>query len=174
MHTKLKQAEALLWSNQYRKARDVYRAMLTESPDDHWLLTRIASTYYEERRYKLALRWSDRALKIMPECPLVLWNRADIQYMLGQDEDARQIWMRLIRGGVRAVLRNNCNEGVRWSRALIADCMADLGRSYADQSRYEEARKYFLASLKERRPGDPVVWSAKDVHRYLAKCDDAR
>lgn len=76
--------EALIEAEKWSAARQAIRAKLRSSPDDHWLLTRLGLTYYEEKRYKQALRYSVRALEKMPHCPLVLWDYAGTLEMLGQ------------------------------------------------------------------------------------------
>ena len=64
------------------------RAKLKSSPNDHWLLTRLGLTYYEERRYKQALKYELRALAEAPNCPLALWDYAGSLEMLGRTEAA--------------------------------------------------------------------------------------
>jgi hypothetical protein len=41
--------------NDWGSARQLLRRELKDSPNSHWLVTRIGTTYYEEKRYKLAL-----------------------------------------------------------------------------------------------------------------------
>jgi tetratricopeptide (TPR) repeat protein len=64
--------EKLIEAEDWERARGLIRAALRAELADHWLLTRLSLTYYEQRRYRTALRWSDKALALGPDCPLVL------------------------------------------------------------------------------------------------------
>ena len=63
----------------WETARRLLLDELKTAPDDHWLLTNIATTFYEQRCYEEALVWSERAQKEAPTAPwcfgitLALW-----------------------------------------------------------------------------------------------------
>ncbi|HEY2743540.1 MAG TPA: hypothetical protein VGL86_02915, partial [Polyangia bacterium] len=80
---------------------------MRRSPDDHRLLSRLALTYYEQRKYARAL---------------------DREY-----EQATRALMRLIRRGVSRMARGPCGEGARWARGLVAHCWSRVGTIGAKQ-----------------------------------------
>jgi hypothetical protein len=45
---------------------------LKAEPRHHWVLTRISSEYYEQRKYALALKYAEKAFAQVPSCPLVM------------------------------------------------------------------------------------------------------
>jgi predicted Zn-dependent protease len=46
------------------------RQRLKAKPRHHWLLTRLSSVYYEQRRYALAMKYAEKAFAEVPSCPL--------------------------------------------------------------------------------------------------------
>jgi len=81
------------------------------SSDDHWLLTRLGLTYYEEHNYKKALFYETQALRLAPKCPLVLWDYAGTLEMLGRDKEAIAIYRKLVKRGVDKIAYGECGEG---------------------------------------------------------------
>ena len=69
-------------------ARNVIRRELRQTPQDHWLMKKMAQAYAVDGRLWNALRWSGRALTLEPDCPIACWDRAGILFMLGRDADA--------------------------------------------------------------------------------------
>jgi len=67
------------------------------------LLTRLGLTFYEERRYAQALKYSLRALEEVPNCPLALWDYAGSLEMLDQTKAALKVYLYLIRRGIHSV-----------------------------------------------------------------------
>ena len=59
------------------------RANLKKEPDNHWLLTRLGLTYYEERAYGASLSYERRALNLAPHCPRAFWDDAGSLQKLG-------------------------------------------------------------------------------------------
>src|SRR5881628_249560 len=101
--SKLNPVEALIRGGRWRAARKAIRAELKHTPEHHWLLTRLGTTYYEERKYVTALRYVERALRMVPKCPLVLWDYAGSLQMLGRHREAMSVYSRLIRRGARRI-----------------------------------------------------------------------
>ncbi|WP_242395548.1 tetratricopeptide repeat protein [Anaeromyxobacter oryzisoli] len=76
----------------WASARRLIRKALASSPGDHWLWTRLALTYYEQRNYKQALKHETRALALEPHCPLALWGLAGTYQMLGEVDEAVSLY----------------------------------------------------------------------------------
>ena len=64
------------------------RERLRAEPRHHWLLTRLSSEYYEQRKYALALKYAEKAFAEVPSCPLVMWDYAGALQMLGRHNEA--------------------------------------------------------------------------------------
>src|SRR5207302_2267237 len=94
---------------------------LRKNRDDHWLLTRLSLTYYEEKQYRKSLQYVTQALQIAPYCPLAVWDHAGTLDMLRQKKKALQIFEWLISWGERTIAYGECGEGIRFARSLIAD-----------------------------------------------------
>ena len=88
--------EELIDSEEWTAARREINAALKKHPDDHWLLTRLGLTYYEQHRYQKALEIEEKALKISPECPLVLWDYAGTLQMLDQHKKSIKVFQKIM------------------------------------------------------------------------------
>src|SRR5512146_1689372 len=95
----------------WEKARSLIRSRLKRFPDDHWLITRLGLTYYEQKQYKRALRYSEKALSLAPHCPLVLWDYAGSLDMLQRSEEAIAVYKRIVQRGVNQIAYGKCGEG---------------------------------------------------------------
>jgi hypothetical protein len=155
----------------WREARKLILTELALFPRSHWLTTRLSTTYYEERKYKKALVVSKRALKLDPQCPLILWDYACVLDMLGEEKSAIAVWKRLLRRGEKAVAFDKCGEGIRWARSLLNDCRYRIGVSFLDVGNKVLGKQYMVEHLRYRRPGIPSSYSMKDVREAMKRCE---
>jgi tetratricopeptide (TPR) repeat protein len=152
---------------EWGKARAILLSELRKSPKDHWLLTRLGSIFYEQRDYKRALKFTERALKISPDCPLVIWDYASTLDNLKKKKEAISLWKSLIKRGINKIAFGKCHEGIRWAKSLIIDCYFSIGQSYFDLGNKKEARKFLNKHLISRQKGLPSIYSLKEVHKEL-------
>lgn len=153
--------EGLLASEDWTGARRAIRLKLRHAPENHWLLSRLALTYYEQRQYKKALDLDRRALRLAPSCPLALWGFAGSLEMLGLNAEAVVVYRRLIRRGPVRLGRGACGEGIRWAGGLVADCWYRLGRILEAQSRPRLAMRAYQRHLAARRGGGSICDAAE-------------
>lgn len=154
------------------RAKEIIRAQLKESPNDHWLMTRLASVYTMERRYGIALRWATRALSLAPWCPLVRWDLACALDGQGKHEEAIALWQQLISDDVDALAEGRCGEGRRWAQSLVNDCRYRVGRAYELLGRDARAMAALTKHIAMRAPGVPSLYPARLVRRRLdALCE---
>ena len=157
--------ERLIATEDWSSARRAIERALTTSPDDHWLLTRLGLTCYEQRRYKRALQYAERGLALSPACPLVLWDYAGTLQMLGRHDEAIAVYRRLIRRGARRIALGRCGEGLAKARGLVADChlrMADSYRALGDPAAADRA---FATHLDLRGPGCRSSYKLGDLSK---------
>ena len=137
------------------------------SPADHWLLTRLGLTYYEERKYREALNYHLQALEKMPNCPLALWDYAGALEMLERTQQALNVYRRLVRRGVAAIAHGPCGEGLAWARGLIADCHYRMSHCYNAKGKRAMATRSLLNHLALRGPGCRSIYSLAAVRQEL-------
>jgi tetratricopeptide (TPR) repeat protein len=159
--------ERLISVEDWPAARRAVRAELRSSPNDHWLLTRLGLTYYEERRYKQALKYSLRALEEAPNCPLALWDYAGSLEMLDQAEAALKVYLLLVHRGIQRIAFGDCGEGLAWARGLIADCHYRMAHCYTALRRPKMAIKSLKSHIGLRGPGCRSVYSLVEVREEL-------
>jgi predicted Zn-dependent protease len=155
--------ERLIEADKWNEARAELRRRLRAEPKDHWLLTRLSLTYYEQRRYKTALRYAESALKLRPSCPLVLWDYAGALQMLGRHHEALKVYRRIVRRGPHRIAVGECGEGLARARGIVADSyyrMADSYHALGDTARSQRA---FVRHLDMRGPGCHSIYRLDDL-----------
>ena len=124
--------EELIGKEDWQAARKEILSKLEGDPQNHWLLTRLGLTYYEERDYEKALETVKQAYAIAPKCPLVLWDYAGTLQMLRRHKEAMKLFRRIIAKGVDDIAYGECGEGKAKAKGLIADCYLRLSGSYRE------------------------------------------
>jgi tetratricopeptide (TPR) repeat protein len=169
MHKKVsKVIEEHYREERWAKARNLILRELKSDPNDHWYLTRLSGTYYEEHKYKKARQASDRAVKLAPHCPLVLWDRAGIVEMSGQPIQAIAIWKRLLKRGTKSVAFGTCGEGLTWAKSLLNDCRYRIANTYRRINKAKLARIYYKAYISHRDKGVLSIYSKRAVKKQFA------
>lgn len=172
--SQLDQVESLIRAEKWGAARKLIRAKLKNDPDNHWLLTRLGLTYYEERKYKMALRYEDQALVLAPNCPLVLWDKAGSLQMLGRHAEALELYGRLVRRGVNRIACGPFGEGLARARGLVADCHLRMADSFKALGRDGDSFRSFEKHLDMRGPGCHSVYPLSSLHRRRVKRQKSR
>jgi tetratricopeptide (TPR) repeat protein len=163
-----KKLDKLIESEKWAAARKLILSELRNEPKNHWLLTRLALTYYEERNYKRALQISRKAYAIGPKCPLVLWDLAGTLDMLGREKEAIKIYQNLVRRGVDSIAYGECGEGLARARGLIADCYYRLFSCYQSLGLRKKAQSFLHKHLCLRGRGCHSIYSLQEVKRKVA------
>lgn len=153
----------------WKNARLLILKELKKNPGHHWFLTRLSTTYHEEKNYKESLRIVKKALRISPNCPLVNWDYAGSLYMLGKDHDAIRIWKKLIRRGINSIAYDECGEGLIMARRLVNDCIYRIGLSYSCLGNKKLAVKYILKHIHNREDGIKSIYNLREVKKRLEK-----
>ncbi len=153
----------------YEEARKLLKQELKVNTDEHWLLVRIATTYYEEKKYKQALEFSEQAIQIAPNCPLTLWEYAGDLEMTGDIYKAIGIWKKLLNKDTQKLANGPCGEGLTAAKALQMDCAFRLGIAFRDLNKVEESKKYFDLHLKLRYPGNRSIYKRTYVMNRIKK-----
>jgi tetratricopeptide (TPR) repeat protein len=161
--------EKYIRQNEWDKAQQVILQELKKYPDNHWLLTRLSTTYYEQKQYKKALKIVESALKQAPKCPLVLWDYAGTLDMLGRQDDAIKIWNALLKLGIDKIACGECGEGLRWARSLLNDARYRIAISYWKQRKIGMAEKFMRLHVENRKPGIPSIYKLLNVRKELSR-----
>lgn len=161
--------ERLIAEDNWKGARAAIEAELRDDPECHWLITRLALTYYEEFDYEKALEISMQALAIVPECPLALWDYAGALDMLKRWEEAEQVCSRLLARGIVSVAHGDCGEGTERTRGLFADCEYRRASCLQKMGAVVEARAAMIKHHAYRDAGAESIYSDADVDRMDAR-----
>lgn len=162
--------EAALDREDWEGARALIRAELKDDSNNHWLLTRLSTTYYEQRRYAKALGLVKKAYKLFPNCPLVLWDYAGSLDSVGKHRAALKIYLALVKKGARKLGdMEPCGEGRKWALGLVTDCLYRAGVCWEHLGKKQTAIRWLKAFLQARAECPESIYSADDALRHLEK-----
>lgn len=123
---KIPTLDDLLEAGEWELARQRLERELGYDPLNHWLLTQIGVTYYECKQYRKSLTWFMKAYKIVPDCPLTLWNIAGALDALRKHALAVKIYSWLL-DSKRTSDDDPCWESDEWTDSLKADASIGSG-----------------------------------------------
>jgi tetratricopeptide (TPR) repeat protein len=162
-----KQIEAAIARDDWKRARTIIRAWLRRKPGDHWLLTRMSLTYYEQHNYGTALKYALQAVQSAPHCPLAVWDYAGALDMTGQREDALRAYRWLVKRGAENLAFGDCGEGIQSARSLVADCYYRMARIFEDQGQRKKAITSYQHHLAHRTRGTRSIYPLRDIRRKV-------
>lgn len=161
--------DALFDQEQWAAARKLLQLELRKRPSDHWLLARLATTYYEEKRYGKALDMAKRARRIAPNCPLVLWELAGSLDATGKTKAAIKEYARLLKLGPDAGEKDECGEGIDWMLSLLTDCMFRLGLCWERLGKRTKALRAYQGYLKMVSLGTKSIYTLNQVQQQIRR-----
>jgi tetratricopeptide (TPR) repeat protein len=164
-----KQIEKAIRLHDWVNARTLIRQWLRHAPDDHWLLARLALTYYEQKQYRRARRYDLKALQFAPYCPLAIWGYAGTLDMLERKKEALELYRWLISWGEDYLAYGPCGEGLRAARSLIADCYYRIGSIWVEQRQWKRAAAAYKEHLSRRTSGTWSIYPLRDAKRKYAE-----
>jgi tetratricopeptide (TPR) repeat protein len=137
--------------------------------NDHWLLTRIGTTFYEERDYQTALKYAQKAYERSPSCPLVLWDYAGTLDALGDSREAFRIYWTLLDKEPAGVSAHDCGkgEGRRWTVGLLTDCIYRAALCLKHLGMKDEAIQLFREYLRVQGPKSESIYTREDADAQL-------
>jgi tetratricopeptide (TPR) repeat protein len=140
--------EKAIHAEDWDGARKLITTELHHNPKDHWLLSRLALTFYEQGKYKQALFWDAKALQEAPHCPLAIWGYAGSLEMLGRQRESLVLYRWLLRWGEKELAYGDCGEGIRRARSLMADCHYRIALIWEEKRQWKRAVRMSRAQLK--------------------------
>jgi predicted Zn-dependent protease len=155
--------DQLVAEGDIQQARDILLKQIKKTPKEHWFHAELSGLYYEERRYKEALRYSTIAYRIQPDDALVLWYHAGNMLMSNQEATAIQLFEKIERLGLEYIAYGPFGEGMRWAKSMMYDTFYRLASAYYDVGNYEKAAYYIEKTLAYRTQGIPSLYSLKEV-----------
>jgi hypothetical protein len=159
----------------WKEARKLLKADLEQEPDNHWLLTRLATTYYEEKDYATAKSYAEQALALVPDCPLAMWELAGALQMLDNPEVALRIYTDIVAFGIKYLEGGSkvdgCWENQAWAESLMADSIFRAGTCYRELRNKDRAVKSFISYLRLIAQGVQGIYSLEDVRENMAALD---
>lgn len=169
-----RQINDLFKQERWAEARRLLEERLVGEGENHWLLTRLGTTHYEERDYPRALELSRRAYQLAPGCPLVLWDLASTLEMLGDDRGALRVYRELFARGPQRIAADECGEGLPWAVALLADCLYSAAGCLHRIGRRGAAVSCLRRHLELRALGAKSIYTRRDVRRRFAEVAGSR
>jgi tetratricopeptide (TPR) repeat protein len=166
--------ETLIARRAWEPARRAIEKELAKAPEDHWLWSRLSGVKYEQFDYQGALEEAERALEIVPDCPLALWSRAGALDMLGRTKEALRVYMDLTRRGTEELTSpdadaEECWEGADWTRSLVVDCAFRMASCLAKLRKWGMAEAMYRHFLDLLKLGIRGIYSREDALARMEK-----
>ena len=162
---------ALLQKSEWAQARALLERERDKEPDNHWVLTQLGVTYYEQGRYDDALELFAESLPIVPDCPLTLWNIAGTLDALGRHAEAVPVYVWLLQSN-KSPAEDPCWESKEWTETLKTDCLYRLGVCSQMLGKTQQAQQCFhqyanllLSGIHGSYPIEDVMRQLQGLHR---------
>jgi tetratricopeptide (TPR) repeat protein len=166
--------ERAISREEWPRARRLIREALKQEPNSHWLLSRLALTYYEKQQYRRALNYELKALQIEPYCPLAIWGYAGVLDMLERHKESLQIYRWLISWGEDRLAFGPCGEGIQRARSLIADCFYRIAHIQERSGQRKRAIQAYKEHLSRRTRGTRSIYQLKVVKDKMRKLENMK
>jgi tetratricopeptide (TPR) repeat protein len=172
--TQANSIEHLIRRSAWKPAQAMIERKLRKQPEDHWLWSRLSGVKYEQRDYQGALEAAEKALGIVPDCPLALWSKAGAVEMLGKPDEAMNIYAHLFHHGLSELKNpdedaNECWEGPTWTASLMVDCMFKIAGCLAKTGHQDRAVQVYRDFLSLVDLGVESIYSREDALKMLRK-----
>jgi tetratricopeptide (TPR) repeat protein len=164
--------ESLIRKREWKQAQAAIERQLGQESEDHWLWARLSGVKYEQRNYQSALQAAEKALKVVPDCPLALWSYANATEMLGDTEKAMTLYRKLFHRGLEQLQSpdadaNECWEGPDWTSGLVVDCVFRTAGCLAKTGQRDKAVGTYGLFLSLVDLGLQGIYSRKDALKKL-------
>jgi len=156
----------LFHQERWNEARALLQEDLEKAPDNHWLLTQVGVTYYEQKQYKKALQLFLTSREIVADCPLTLWNLAGTLDALGKHSRAVAIYTWILESK-KSPKDDPCWESSKWTEALKADAVYRLGVCFEHMAKKRKAEQCYRQYLNLLLAGIEGAYALEDVSRRI-------
>jgi tetratricopeptide (TPR) repeat protein len=150
----------------WEQARNILEVAREQSPRDHWVLTQLGVTFYEQHKYEDALKLFLASRDIVDNCPLTLWNHAGTLDALGKHTEAMQIYTWLLQSN-KSPDDDPCWESKEWTDGLKTDCVYRLGVCFRHLGKKQEAEHCFRQYVNLLLEGVEGTYSIGDVTQQI-------
>jgi tetratricopeptide (TPR) repeat protein len=168
-----KKIAGLFQEGKWKDARALLEREREKDPDNHWLLTQLGVTFYEQRQYEEALRLFLESYSILDDCPLTLWNLAGTFDALGEYKKAIAIYTWLLESA-KSPADDPCWESKAWTDRLKTDCVFRLGVCFQKRGKKSVAQHCFRQYLDLLSIGIDGTYSAEAVLREIHELNASR
>jgi tetratricopeptide (TPR) repeat protein len=156
----------LFAKEEWAKARPLLEAELLKRPDDHWVLTQLGVTFYEQRHYEESLKLFLKSKEIVPDCPLTLWNLAGAFDALGKHADAINLYTWIVEC-TKSPEGDPCWESKQWADALKTDSVYRLGVCFQNLGNSPAAEFCYRQHVELVLTGAEGLYSIEDTRRRI-------
>ena len=158
---------------EWERARELLEKEREKNPKSHWILTQLGVTLYEQRAYRKALEFFLASYRILPDCPLTLWNLAGAFDAMGECSKAMLIYTWLLKSKKTAA-DDPCWESAKWTDALKADCVYRLGACFQKLGNEKQAEHCYRQYLELAMNGVEGIYSTADATQRVRQLRESR
>ena len=160
-----KKIEYYIKTDQWAMARKVITKALQKTPKDHWLLSRLSLVYYEQKKYREAIKLDKKAFAIAPDCPLVIWGYAGSLDALGFYKDAISMYKKIVSKKIEVLAYGDCGEGIRYAKSLVNDSFYRIAKCYKKNGNIKNAEKFYQMYLGGRKNKIRSIYNIAEIKK---------
>lgn len=155
----------------WQNAKLLLEKELQKYTDDHFLLTQLGEVYYEMQEYETALKYTQKAVELAPDCPLALNNHAVVLYINERNNEAIEIWEMLLNKSIDEIAHGDCNEGVKFAKSLQNDTRFRIGDAYLALNQKKKALNFYKDHLSHRQRGLFSNFTKREVENEIKELE---
>lgn len=129
------------------------REKLRFYPGEYWLITRLANALYEQKKYKPALKYSEKAMSMASDDPLVVFDHAPILKMNGDIPGAIRHWKSIEKMSLNKLAFGKYGEGMKWAKSIKNNVYFHMAIAYKDLNDLKNFKKYLRKNIDNRERG---------------------
>lgn len=167
----VKRVNAYLNKRDYSGARRLVKQLLAESPEDHWLMTKLSYAYSCEGKKRLEWKWLQRAAGLEPLCWRVRWQYAGFLTGVGYMDTALRVYEGLIKDGGRGHGRGPCRHDKALARKFVTDCYMSVAWCRDVQGDLRGAIRAVRIHVRRRESGSGSGLPLAGARRVLRRLE---
>lgn len=155
----------------FKWLRRYLRRLLSEKPDDYYLLTELSSVCYQLGKYNEALTYAQKSYQLAQEDYWVRYVYGCALLAKDKFDEAAEMFDSIIVCDVNYLAYYEHGEGKRWAESLLNDSRYMRAAVYEQECYHLEARKMFLLHKSLRKRGIYSDFSMRQVNNHLRNLD---
>jgi len=154
---------ALFDDEKWEEAKKLLKQEINKFPDEYFLLSSLSKVYFNLKQYENSLIYSEKAIEIEPNDPLVVYDYCCALSAVGRYSEAISQLNSIIAKDINEVAYGDHGEGLRWAKSIINDSRYRKAICLIELDEFEVAKEIIIEHLSKRERGVYSDFTKKQV-----------